>query len=87
MSDLNIAANIAKQLKDIGITAAPTPAEYDALDLGITSRGLKRQYGTYDIAMKEVMKFVNADSVEITEEEWEEGITDWQQDMNDEADI
>ena len=68
MSDLTIAANIAKQLKDIGITAAPTPAEYDALDLGITSRGLKRQYGTYDSAMKEVMKFVNADSVEITEE-------------------
>ena len=87
MSNLNIAADVAKQLKDIGITAAPTPAEYDALNLGITSRGLKRQYGTYDIGIKEVMKLVNADVAEITEEEWEEGITDWQQDMNDEADI
>ena len=83
MNDLNIAADVAKKLKDIGITAAPTPAEFDALNLGITSRGLKRQYGTYDNGIKEVMKLASV----IDEEEWEEGITDWQQDMNDEADI
>ena len=83
MSNLNIAADVAKQLKDIGITAAPTPAEFDALNLGVTSSGLKREYGTYDNGIKEVMKLIGTDVVE----EWEEDTTDWQQDMNDEADI
>ena len=83
MSNLNIAADVAKQLKDIGITAAPTPAEFDALNLGVTSSGLKREYGTYDNGIKEVMKLISTDVAE----EWEEDTTDWQQDMNDEADI
>lgn len=83
MSNLNIAADVAKQLKDIGITAAPTPVEFDALNLGVTSSGLKREYGTYDNGIKEVMKLTSTDVAE----EWEEDTTDWQQDMNDEADI
>ena len=83
MSNLNIAADVAKKLKDIGITAAPTPAEFDALGLGVTSSSLKRQYGTYNNGIKEVMKLASV----VDEEEWEEGIRDWQQDMNDEADI
>lgn len=93
MTELSIAASIAQELKEKGIADTPTPVEFDALKLSFTSSALKRWYGTYNNGIKEVMKALegltidNVVALEVADDELDEAIADWQQDMNDEADI
>jgi hypothetical protein len=92
MTELSIAASVAQELKEKGIADTPTPVEFDALKLSITSRGLKQWYGTYDNGIKEVMKAFerltidNVVALEVADDELDQAIADWQQDMR-EADI
>ena len=91
MTELSIAASVAQELKEKSIADTPTPVEFDALKLSITSRSLKQWYGTYDNGIKEVMKALEKLAIDnvvaLEDDELDQAIADWQQDMNDEADI
>ena len=84
MDKSKILDRLVKEFTEKNITEAIQQKVYDSLGFSVGSRGLTQLFGSYEAGIEEVVKLLGVDT---TDQEWEQDIKDWQQDMNDEADI
>lgn len=59
MSRTDVVSKLADEMAAKGVREKPSPSVFDSLGLGMTSRGLKRMFGTYDRGIGLVMAQVD----------------------------